>query len=77
MAEQKETVKLKLQGKVFACTVCGTEDFFRRTVIVKEPNTSLFHPSASNEEAICLICSNCGYMHHFLPRLTKPDSAEQ
>ncbi len=64
--QQPEAYKV---GEVeLKCLVCAHELFWRREVQLTEGVPTLDYPSWKNRYALCLICSNCGYIHWFLPQ---------
>jgi predicted nucleic-acid-binding Zn-ribbon protein len=67
-ASRKE-VGLRLQGVTFACTVCQGTRFVQEQVVLKNRDSGLFSTAAA-PVATCMICVNCGYVHHFMPQYT-------
>jgi predicted nucleic-acid-binding Zn-ribbon protein len=61
-----ETVRLKLQDKDFACTVCNCSDFVQKKFTMKEESAGLF---AATTRLVSLICTGCGYVHMFVPEI--------
>lgn len=67
MAKTRQPVVLRLKGSEFACTVCGNRRFIEETVVVKTADTSLFSTTAAPTMK-CMVCTQCGYVHHFMPQ---------
>ena len=61
-------VQLKLLDKPFACTVCGTDRFHKRLWEFKTPGSSFLK---TGDHPIALICTQCGYVHCFMPKMGK------
>ena len=52
----------------FACQVCGNDRFWRREGQLNTAIASFFEFDWANPSAICIICSECGYIHWFMPQ---------
>jgi transcription elongation factor Elf1 len=59
-----QTIQLKIFGKNFACTVCGHAEFVQETFQI----TSGGLMAKTKERPTVLICTQCGYVHWFLPQ---------
>ena len=54
-------------GKPFLCTACGNDRFHRRKALLNASCTMFLGFDWVNRQADCVVCSNCGYIHWFLP----------
>jgi len=63
--KQPETVQIG--GKPFRCMVCQNEDFWRRRAQLNTALATFFNFDWANREATCVVCTNCRYIHWFLP----------
>ncbi len=54
----------------FICQVCGNNLFWRREGQLNTAIASFFKFDWANPSAVCIICSECGYIHWFMPQKT-------
>jgi len=63
--QDPETVTV--DDKPFNCLVCHKDGFWRREAQLHTALATFFGFDWANQSATCLVCSNCGYIHWFLP----------
>ena len=74
--DESHLSKLKLLDKVFKCTVCDNDQFLAQRIRIQCENPGGMFPI--KDFSNCLICSKCGYMHWFLPKIAhKPADEEE
>jgi predicted nucleic-acid-binding Zn-ribbon protein len=64
--EEPETVEVK--GKPFRCQACGNQTFWQQRAQLHSGVATFFNVEWASPNCICLICSDCGYIHWFLPQ---------
>lgn len=64
---QGEPESVEVCGKPFQCTVCGNDTFWRKQVQLNTAVATFLNFDWANRSATCAICSQCGYIHWFLP----------
>ena len=63
----KEPEEVEVGGKRFHCTASGNDRFHRRKALLNTSWATFLGFDWANRQAHCLVCSNCGYIHWFLP----------
>jgi hypothetical protein len=58
---------VNVAGVDLRCQVCENDKFFHRRAQLNTAMMSLFDLDWLNPSAECLLCSNCGYIHWFVP----------
>jgi predicted nucleic-acid-binding Zn-ribbon protein len=64
--DKPETVTVNL--KPFTCQVCSNALFWQREASLHTGIASFFNLEWTAPTCTCLVCSNCGYVHWFLPQ---------
>ncbi len=54
-------------GEPFHCTVCGNDKFTTRKAQLNTSLATMFGLDWANRSAVCVLCSQCRYIHWFLP----------
>jgi len=65
--KKKEPEEVFVCGRRFVCTVCGNDRFWRRDAQLNTAIATFFSFDWANRTARCAVCTNCGYIHWFLP----------
>ncbi len=52
-------------GKRLTCVVCGADQFTRHAWKLQTTGMSLFNLDWANNDATCLVCTTCHYIHWF------------
>jgi uncharacterized protein with PIN domain len=55
-------------GFSLRCEICKNELFWRRQAQLNTAVMSFFDLDWANPSAECYVCSQCGYIHWFLPQ---------
>ncbi len=64
--QEPETIELK--GKPFQCQACGNKTFWQREAQLHTGVATFFKLEWASPTCTCIICSDCGYIHWFLPQ---------
>jgi transcription elongation factor Elf1 len=67
--KSNEPIQVKIDGKLFQCTVCNNDRFWKDTSQLNKWYTSFLGLVWSDRSAVNLTCVKCGYMHWFRPDL--------
>ena len=63
--EEPETIELN--GKPLRCVVCQHDTFYQRKAQLHGGVATFFDVEWASPTYLCLICSECGYIHWFVP----------
>ena len=63
---EPEEVDLQ-NGTVLRCEICKNTTFYRREGKIQTTALTFFDLDWMNASAECMVCSQCGYVHWFLP----------
>ena len=63
---KQEPETATVDGKPFNCLVCHHDKFQQREAQLHTMLATLFGLDWANQNATCLVCDNCGYIHWFL-----------
>lgn len=56
--------------RALSCRHCGGKRFFERTVVMTDASASfLGFDRFGSRGAFCYVCSECGHVHWFLPKV--------
>jgi len=64
---KKTPQEVDVCGKPFRCTACGNDKFWRRKAQLNTALATFFDFDWANRTAVCAVCSQCGYIHWFMP----------
>ena len=64
---KKKPESLDVMGRPFSCRACQNDKFWRRTAQLNTAVATFFNLDWANRSAACFVCSECGYVHWFLP----------
>jgi len=65
---KKEPEEVEVCGRIFCCTACGNNRFWRRSAQLNTAFATFLNFDWANRSAHCFICSDCGYIHWFMPQ---------
>ena len=65
--KKNEPVDLTVCGKAFKCTVCENDRFWQRSAQLNTSVATFLNWDWVNKSANCFVCTNCRYVHWFLP----------
>lgn len=71
----KEATTVEIHGVPLKCTVCRNRYFFRRSVMLNTRLATILDVDWINQDATCVICDHCGYIHWFLPPTTESNQS--
>ena len=63
----KHSAPTQVAGIDLRCQFCENDRFFERKGQLNTKATSLLNLDWIDPTARCLICSNCGFIHWFMP----------
>jgi predicted nucleic-acid-binding Zn-ribbon protein len=63
--EEPETIELN--GKPLRCVVCQHATFYQRKAQLHGGVATFFDVEWASPTCLCLVCSECGYIHWFVP----------
>lgn len=58
----------EIRGRALTCQICRNTTFHERRAQLHGGLATLFNVEWASPSAACLICSECGYVHWFMPR---------
>ena len=58
------------------CQICRNAEFWQHRVQMHTPFATFFNVEFVNRVADCAVCSNCGYVHWFLPTQMAPTPSQ-
>lgn len=64
---EEKPEQIEILGKTLQCQVCSHTYFWRREVQLHSAVATFFKLDWTEPSADCYVCSNCGYLHWFLP----------
>lgn len=64
---KKEPEKVQLGEVELCCQICKNDQFWRREAQLNTAMATFFNLDWANKTADCYVCSQCGYIHWFLP----------
>jgi hypothetical protein len=62
-----EPEPVEIAGRPLRCEICHNGTFWQRTAQLHGAVATFFNMEWTSPTARCLVCSNCGYIHWFLP----------
>ena len=65
--KKQEPEEVFISDKRLSCQVCSNALFWRREGQLNTSIASFLGFDWANPSAICIICSECGYIHWFMP----------
>jgi hypothetical protein len=65
---ENEPEQVSVAGVTLRCEICKNERFWQRRAQLNTAVASFFGLDWSNPSAECYVCSQCGYIHWFLPQ---------
>ena len=68
MSDETSGGQVTIAGKLLTCQFCGYDQFEGRQAQLNTAAASFFGFDWANASAECYVCSQCGYIHWFLPR---------
>jgi formate-dependent nitrite reductase cytochrome c552 subunit len=63
--EDPEVVEVK--GRPLCCLVCQHGTFYQRSAQLHSGVATFFNLEWASPTCICVVCSECGHIHWFLP----------
>lgn len=63
-----EPEKIKIDNIELHCEICKNDTFLKREAQLNTAVATFFNFDWANRVANCYVCSNCGYVHWFLPQ---------
>jgi hypothetical protein len=63
--EEPETIELN--GEPLRCVVCQHAAFYQRKAQLHSGVATFFNVEWASPTCLCLVCSECGYIHWFVP----------
>lgn len=63
-----EPSPVDVSGRTLSCLVCRNTTFHQRSAQLHGGMATFFNIEWASPTAVCVICSECGYIHWFLPR---------
>jgi len=69
--KKQEPEEVFISDKRLSCQVCSNALFWRREGQLNTSIASFLGFDWANPSAICIICSECGYIHWFMPSKDK------
>jgi uncharacterized protein with PIN domain len=64
---QDDPQPVEIRGNPLQCLVCNGKLFRRRQAQLNTAVATFFKFDWANASADCVVCSNCGYIHWFMP----------
>jgi hypothetical protein len=64
--KKQEPEEVYITDKRLSCHVCSNGRFWRREGQLNTSTASFFGFDWANPSAVCIICSECGYIHWFM-----------
>lgn len=58
---------IEIFGRELRCHVCENNEFMKREAQLNTATATMFNVDWANVSGICAICTNCGFIHWFLP----------
>ena len=64
---KSEPETITVNQRQLRCLVCKHETFYQRTAQLHGGVATFFQLEWASPTATCIVCSECGYIHWFLP----------
>jgi hypothetical protein len=64
---KEEPEAIEVYGKALRCLVCQNPTFYKRTAQLHGRMLTIFNVEWASPTCECMICSECGYIHWFVP----------
>jgi hypothetical protein len=64
--KQAEPETVDIEGRALVCQFCKDDTFWYRKAQLHGPMLSFLDVEWMSPTAMCLICSQCGYVHWFV-----------
>ena len=68
LLRKKRPKPVKVRGHVLTCVICKSGLFWEREAMLNTSGLTLFGLDWANASGTCYVCSQCGYIHWFLPQ---------
>lgn len=65
--DKEEPGPVDVHEQPLRCLVCHNGTFYQRRAQLHGPVASFFNLEWTAPTCICVVCSECGYVHWFLP----------
>ncbi len=65
---KNEPESIEVNGKPFHCQVCHNDTFWQKEAQLHSGVATFFNLEWTAPTCTCVICSQCGYVHWFLPQ---------
>jgi predicted nucleic-acid-binding Zn-ribbon protein len=65
---KQDPISVEVQGRVLKCLVCGHDEFWKKEAQLNTAGASFFNLEWTSPSGVCYLCSQCGYIHWFLPQ---------
>ena len=56
-----------VEGHPVVCQICHNRTFWQKRAQLHGGLATFFNMEWASPTAVCLVCSNCGHIHWFLP----------
>jgi predicted nucleic-acid-binding Zn-ribbon protein len=66
--KRREVEPVEVCGRAFRCLACGHDRFWQRKAQLNTWAATFLNLDWANRSAICIVCSECGYIHWFMPQ---------
>ena len=63
-----DPVCVEIRGSKLNCLVCKHDEFHKREAQLNTAAASFFGFDWANQTGLCYVCTECGYIHWFLPQ---------
>jgi hypothetical protein len=63
-----EPEAVSVRGKPLRCLACQHDLFFQRRAQLHSGVATFFNIEWASPSCVCVICSECGHVHWFLPQ---------
>ena len=66
-SSKEDPEPVEVAGRALGCLVCGNRSFWHKRAQVHGAMSSFFDMEWATPSADCAVCSQCGYIHWFMP----------
>ena len=66
--KKSEPEEVFICDRKFVCQICGNALFWRREGQLNTSLATFLNFDWANPSAVCVICSECGYVHWFMSK---------
>lgn len=67
--EKHESETVRVADRELHCLVCGGAKFVSRKAQLNSALATFFRLDWTDESALCVVCTGCGYIHWFVQNL--------